>query len=63
MLTEATPGVVQTDLLRTLCVDVVQRMLRLPVVLPVDVDVLLQLARLGILSLLDCVNEVDIVLP
>lgn len=53
----------ETHLLRTLCVDVVQRMLRLPVVLPVDVDVLLQLARLGILALLDCVNDVDVVLP
>lgn len=63
MLARRQPGVMETHLLRTLCVDVVQRMLRLPVVLPVDVDVLLQLARLGILALLDCVNDVDVVLP
>ena len=52
-----------TDLLRALCVDVLQRVLRLLLVVPDNVGVLGLLAGLGVYALLDRVDVRDVVLP
>ena len=52
-----------TDLLRALCVDVLQRVLRLLLVVPDNVGVLGLLAGLGVYALLDRIDVRDVVLP